>query len=97
MAVVAKYYKDNFGITFNSVDPFNEPIADWWKANGTQEGAWCYHGGRRETDDASGCHIDVASQASIIGSLRTELNNRGLSSTIISARCAAIPEHNSAD
>ena len=38
MAVVAKYYKDNFGITFTSVDPFNEPIADWWKANGTQEG-----------------------------------------------------------
>lgn len=69
MANVAKYAKDNWGITFESVDPFNEPVATWWKADGTQEG----------------CHIDVGTQATIINYLRTELNNRGLSSMIIAA------------
>jgi galactan endo-1,6-beta-galactosidase len=69
MATVAKWAKDNWGITFTSVDPFNEPVATWWKSNGTQEG----------------CHISPAAQASVISYLRTELNNRGLSSTIVSA------------
>ncbi|KAK2739386.1 glycoside hydrolase family 30 protein (endo-beta-1,6-galactanase) [Colletotrichum kahawae] len=69
MAVVAKYAKDNWGITFESVEPFNEPTANWWKADGTQEG----------------CHIDVATQASIINYLRTELDNRGLNTMTIAA------------
>ncbi|KAM5352752.1 hypothetical protein ACJ41O_005474 [Fusarium nematophilum] len=69
MATIAKYAKDNWGITFESVEPFNEPSADWWKANGTQEG----------------CHIDISTQATIINNLRTELNNRGLSSMTIAA------------
>ncbi|GKT65671.1 glycoside hydrolase family 30 protein [Colletotrichum tofieldiae] len=69
MATIAKYAKDNWGITFESVEPFNEPTANWWKADGTQEG----------------CHIDVATQATIINALRTELNNRGLNSMTIAA------------
>ncbi|RYP64110.1 hypothetical protein DL771_008929 [Monosporascus sp. 5C6A] len=69
MATVAKYAKDNWGITFESVSPFNEPIANWWKADGTQEGS----------------HVTVATQATIINELRTELNNRGLSSMMIAA------------
>lgn len=69
LATIAKYAKDNWGINFESVDPFNEPTANWWKSDGTQEG----------------CHINVATQATIINYLRTELNNRGLGSTIISA------------
>ncbi|KAK1965628.1 endo-beta-1,6-galactanase [Colletotrichum sublineola] len=69
MATIAKYAKDNWGITFESVEPFNEPTANWWKADGTQEG----------------CHIDVATQATIISALRTELNNRGLNSMTIAA------------
>ncbi|KAI0390288.1 glycoside hydrolase family 30 protein [Xylariaceae sp. FL0594] len=69
MATVAKYAKDHWGIAFESVEPFNEPIANWWKADGTQEGS----------------HVDVATQATIISNLRTELDNRGLQSAIISA------------
>ncbi|KAF1942333.1 endo-beta-1,6-galactanase [Clathrospora elynae] len=68
IATVAKAFKDKWGIQFGSVDPFNEPTANWWKADGTQEG----------------CHINVATQATIIGHLQTQLNNRGLS-TVISA------------
>uniref|UniRef100_L2FF85 Secreted endo-beta-galactanase n=1 Tax=Colletotrichum fructicola (strain Nara gc5) TaxID=1213859 RepID=L2FF85_COLFN len=51
MAVMAKYAKDNWGITFES----------------------------------EGCHIDVATQASIINYLRTELDNRGLNTMTIAA------------
>ncbi|KAJ3545204.1 hypothetical protein NM208_g2630 [Fusarium decemcellulare] len=69
MATIAKYAKDNWGITFESVEPFNEPSASWWKADGTQEG----------------CHINVATQATIINNLRAELNSRGLSSMAIAA------------
>ena len=29
LATVAKYASDNWGITFDSVEPFNEPIATW--------------------------------------------------------------------
>ena len=69
LATVAKYAKDNWGITFNSVAPFNEPIAGWWREDGTQEG----------------CYFSTNSQASVIGELRTALNNRGLQSALVAA------------
>ena len=37
---VAKHYHDSLGITFNYLEPFNEPDGNWWKALGNQEG--CY-------------------------------------------------------
>lgn len=37
---VTRYYHDSLGITFNNLEPFNEPFSTWWKANGGQEG--CY-------------------------------------------------------
>lgn len=37
---VVKYYHDNLGITFDYIEPFNEPDGGWWKAYGNQEG--CY-------------------------------------------------------
>ncbi|KAK1464542.1 endo-beta-1,6-galactanase [Colletotrichum tamarilloi] len=77
MANIAQYAKDNWGITFETVEPFNEPTANWWKADGTQEG----------------CHIDVATQATIINYLRTELNNRGLSTMAIAASDESYYDH----
>lgn len=35
---VVKHYHDDLGITFNYLEPFNEPDANWWKAFGGQEG-----------------------------------------------------------
>jgi O-glycosyl hydrolase len=35
---VVKHFKDNWGITFRTVDPFNEPSAGWWKGSNNQEG-----------------------------------------------------------
>lgn len=37
---VTKYYHDNLGITFDYLEPFNEPDGTWWKKFGNQEG--CY-------------------------------------------------------
>lgn len=69
LAEIALYAKDNWGVTFESVEPFNEPAASWWKASGTQEG----------------CHFDASTQAAIIPLLRSELDARGLTSAIVSA------------
>lgn len=69
LAAVAQRARTSWGVTFRSVDPFNEPSANWWRADGTQEG----------------CHIDPAIQRTILGHLRNELNLRGLSGTLISA------------
>ncbi|KUI66445.1 Endo-beta-1,6-galactanase [Cytospora mali] len=70
LAEIALYAKNNWGITFESVEPFNEPSADWWKGTtGTQEG----------------CHFDASTQATIIPLMRSALNTRGLTSAIVSA------------
>jgi galactan endo-1,6-beta-galactosidase len=70
LATIAEYAATNWGISFQSVEAFNEPSSAWWNGlTGTQEG----------------CHFDASIQAPVIGYLRTELNNRGLSSTLIAA------------
>lgn len=70
LATIAEYAADNWGITFTSVEAFNEPSADYWSGEtGTQEG----------------CHFDVSTQALVIPYLRSELDSRGLTSTIVSA------------
>jgi len=69
MATIAKYAISNWGITFATVEPFNEPSGNWWTANGKQEG----------------CNMKAATQSTIINYLRTELNNQGLSSMKIAA------------
>jgi O-glycosyl hydrolase len=38
LSEVVKHYKENWNITFRTVEPFNEPSAGWWKAMGAQEG-----------------------------------------------------------
>jgi len=38
LTTVVKHYKDNWGIIFRTVAPFNEPSSGYWKINGGQEG-----------------------------------------------------------
>jgi len=66
MATVAKVFQDKWSIRFDTVEAFNEPTANWWKADGTQEG----------------CHIDVATQATIVNYLASHLSSLGLSTAI---------------
>ena len=62
LATVARYAYDHWGITFQSVEPFNEPSANWWNYPASQEG----------------CHFDTGLQNTIISDLRSALNNEGL-------------------
>lgn len=69
LAEVARYSATQWGLPFASVEAFNESTSNYWSATGKQEG----------------CHFDPAVQEQVISYLRTELNNRGLSSTPIAA------------
>lgn len=63
---VCKHIKDEYGIEFRTLDPFNEPQTDYWYQNGSQEG----------------CHFDVASQQQMIRTLYPILKNSGLNTVI---------------
>ena len=69
LATVAQYAKANWGVSFTSVEAFNEPSSGWWTATGTQEG----------------CHVDASVQATVARYLRTELDARGLTGTLVAA------------
>lgn len=71
LAQIALKAKNSWGITFDSVEPLNEPGSAWWTgATGTQEG----------------CHFDPAtSQANAVINLRNEMNTLGLSGIMVSA------------
>ncbi|HEY9523142.1 MAG TPA: glycoside hydrolase [Thermopolyspora sp.] len=69
LATTARHARDSWGVSFVSVEPFNEPSSSWWRADGGQEG----------------CHIDAGIQATVLGYLRSELDRLNLSDTIIAA------------
>ncbi|MFE4912744.1 beta-1,6-galactanase [Streptomyces sp. NPDC056652] len=69
LASVALYAKQNWGVDFVSVEPFNEPSTSYWWDKGIQEG----------------CHMDRAVQAEVLPLLRSELDRRGLTATRIAA------------
>jgi O-glycosyl hydrolase len=66
---VVKHYHDTLGITFRSLEPMNEPNANWWKANGSQEG----------------CHFGAANQQRIIKAVSAALTAKGITDTRVSA------------
>lgn len=70
LAIIARRARDNWGIIFDSVEPFNEPTGGWWKG---KEGS------------SEGCHFDASAQAPVINALRRKLNEQGLSSTMVAA------------
>ncbi len=63
---VCRHYKDAYGIEFRTLDPFNEPMTDYWYLNGGQEG----------------CHFDVQSQIDLIRVLHPILRESGLNTLI---------------
>jgi O-glycosyl hydrolase len=66
---VVRYYRDEYGITFRTLEPMNEPSANWWTANGSQEG----------------CHFDPPDQERIIQAVAQQLADKGLTGTTVSA------------
>lgn len=69
LAVVAAKAKRDWGITFTSVEPLNEPSSDYWFTNGKQEGA----------------HFSPHEQKELLPILREEMNRRGLQEMPITA------------
>jgi len=66
---VVKHYRDTFGIEFRTLEPLNEPNANWWKSNGSQEG----------------CHFSPSNQETIIKAVAQQLADKGLTKTSVSA------------
>lgn len=69
LSQVTLHFRDELNIPFRTVEPLNEPNADWWNAQGGQEG----------------CHFSRSEQARIIGELRGSLDAHGLSEVEIAA------------
>src|SRR5260370_821831 len=69
LTAVARYSADHWRIKFDSVEPFNEPSADWWKYPNRQEG----------------CHFDVTTQQKIALSLRRALDQAHLNDVAVAA------------
>ncbi|MHA7582338.1 RICIN domain-containing protein [Paenibacillus vandeheii] len=63
---VVKHFRDNWGITFDTVTPLNEPISTWWKLGNNQEGM----------------HFDRADQNTILSQVQSSLTAKGLSTKL---------------
>ena len=66
---VVKHYHDTLGITFRTLEALNEPNANWWKANGSQEG----------------CHFGASNQQQIIKAVSAALTAKEVTDTHVSA------------
>ena len=66
---VCKHYKDEYGIEFKTLEPFNESVTGFWYANGAQEG----------------CHFDYESQIKFVRVLAPILKASGLNTVISAA------------
>ncbi|WP_283655948.1 glycoside hydrolase [Paenibacillus sp. RC334] len=63
---VVKHFRDEWGISFDTVTPLNEPVSTWWKLGNDQEGM----------------HFDRAEQNTILGQVQSSLTAKGLSTRL---------------
>ena len=63
---VCLHYKERYGITFKTLEPFNEATSDYWGYLGSQEG----------------CHFDAESQIKLLRILYPKLKASGLNTVI---------------
>jgi hypothetical protein len=66
---VVQHYHDSWGITFRTVEAFNEPVTTWWQFGGNQEG----------------CGFDRSTQNSFVKALGASLAKKNMSYTSVSA------------
>lgn len=65
---VVKQYKERWGVTFQTLNPLNEPASNWWKKGNIQEGS----------------HFSVDKQMEIIQKVAESLQSKGITDTVIS-------------
>lgn len=63
---VCRHYRDAYGLEFRTLEPFNEPVTDFWYANGSQEG----------------CHFSAEEQVKMVKILHPILQQSGLKTVI---------------
>lgn len=63
---VCLHFRDSLGIPFRTLEPFNEPITDYWYRNGGQEG----------------CHVSKEAQVDFLRVLAPMLRERGLATEL---------------
>lgn len=63
---VCKHYRDEYGIEFKTLEPFNEALTSYWGCSGGQEG----------------CHFDTQSQVKFLKVLSPILKESGLNTVI---------------
>ncbi len=63
---VVKHYKEVYGIEFKTLEPFNEPLTNYWGYLGSQEG----------------CHFDVQSQIDFLRVIYPKLQATNLSTVL---------------
>ncbi|MGN0233056.1 MAG: glycoside hydrolase [Bacteroidaceae bacterium] len=63
---VCKHYRDEYGIEFKTLEPFNEPLTSYWGCSGGQEG----------------CHFDTQSQVNFLRVLAPVLKESGLNTIV---------------
>ncbi|WP_019635436.1 glycoside hydrolase family 30 protein [Paenibacillus fonticola] len=66
---VVRHFRDEWGITFRTLDPLNEPSSNWWRKGNIQEG----------------CYFDLGKQGEIIRKVAASLEQKGLNGTVVSA------------
>lgn len=66
LATVARYFRDKAGLEFDTLAPLNEPLGNWWKLGGKQEG----------------CVIPPDQQAKLMPATRTALDRFGLRTVV---------------
>lgn len=69
LTTVLKHFKDNWGVTFDTLAVMNEPSSNWWKSSNNQEG----------------CHFERSEQNQLIKLTGQSLQQKGLSQIKISA------------
>lgn len=63
LATVVRFAQSHWGVSVDTLEPFNEPSAGWWTYPKEQEG----------------CNLTPSVQKEVLGYLREELDSRGLS------------------
>ena len=66
LARVVAHYRDKAGLTFQALAPLNEPLGNWWKFGGKQEG----------------CVIPPGQQSKLIAATREALDAHGLPTVV---------------
>lgn len=69
LAAIARHAQDHWGITFTTVEPFNEPVTNYWSQDCKQEG----------------CHFSPTTQIDFLPRLRQALDRMGLTNMPIAA------------